>query len=266
MKSLSLALLQKKNAIASGDPWLYLLDVDFKNGTVLYFVKNNEDVTFNGQLYTALSFEVDPPKESNDGKLQTAQIRVSNVGRVLQGYIEPLNGVVGAAITLRSVNVALLSESYADLTAYASVLSTSSDAQWVTFEIGAENLLNFRFPQYRYIAMHCNWQFGQRECNWASARRKWAALTIYYIGDTITPGNDNGHSYKCTTGGTSGGSQPTFPTGAGATVSDGSVVWTETGSTASCKRTFDECTRLANQQRYGGFHGLNNYGIKLGVQ
>lgn len=55
----------------------------------------------------------------------------------------------------------------------------------------------------------------------------WAATTAYSLGDRVEPTTPNGLLYECTTAGTSGGSEPTFPTGAiGDTVVDGTVVWT----------------------------------------
>lgn len=53
----------------------------------------------------------------------------------------------------------------------------------------------------------------------------WLAATTYSAGTIITPGN--GHTYTVTTAGTSGATQPTFPTGTGSTVSDGlpATVW-----------------------------------------
>ncbi|MBI4165521.1 MAG: hypothetical protein HY508_07290 [Acidobacteria bacterium] len=53
----------------------------------------------------------------------------------------------------------------------------------------------------------------------------WQAATTYSVGTIIAPGN--GHAYTVTTAGTSGATQPTFPTGTGATVSDGlpATVW-----------------------------------------
>jgi hypothetical protein len=55
----------------------------------------------------------------------------------------------------------------------------------------------------------------------------WAATTAYGQGARVQPGTPNQHIYVCTTAGTSGGSQPTFPTTPGATVTDGTAVWTE---------------------------------------
>jgi len=61
----------------------------------------------------------------------------------------------------------------------------------------------------------------------------WAASTGYVVSDKLRPtvNNQNGHKYNCTTAGTSGATEPTWPTGTGATVTDGTVVWTENGAT-----------------------------------
>ena len=56
----------------------------------------------------------------------------------------------------------------------------------------------------------------------------WAATTAYATTSPnyVTPTAPNGFRYECTTGGTSGGSEPTWPTTIGATVADGTVTWT----------------------------------------
>lgn len=55
----------------------------------------------------------------------------------------------------------------------------------------------------------------------------WQANTAYVVGDTIVPTNANGRIYTCTTAGTSGGTEPTWPTTEGATANDGAAVFTE---------------------------------------
>ncbi len=55
----------------------------------------------------------------------------------------------------------------------------------------------------------------------------WVAATAYVLLDYVQPTSPNNNfTYRCTTAGTSGGSEPTFPTTAGGTVNDNGVVWT----------------------------------------
>jgi hypothetical protein len=61
----------------------------------------------------------------------------------------------------------------------------------------------------------------------------WAASTSYSTGVYVIPTTFGsltgsvGRVFKCTTGGTSSSSQPTWPTTPGGTVTDGTVTWTE---------------------------------------
>jgi hypothetical protein len=52
----------------------------------------------------------------------------------------------------------------------------------------------------------------------------WAASTAYALTDQRM--NENGFYYECTTAGTSGTTEPVWPTTIGATVTDGTAVWT----------------------------------------
>lgn len=66
----------------------------------------------------------------------------------------------------------------------------------------------------------------------------WAATTVYALGDRVVSPSLKGSGlatnksfFTCTTAGTSGGAEPTWPaTDSGLTVADGTVVWTESGA------------------------------------
>lgn len=58
----------------------------------------------------------------------------------------------------------------------------------------------------------------------------WAASTAYVLNDVRRPTAANGRLYRVTTAGTSAATEPVWPTTAGATVTDGTVVWTEDGT------------------------------------
>lgn len=69
-----------------------------------------------------------------------------------------------------------------------------------------------------------------------------AVSTAYTTGQTVIPvGFTPARVYKCTTAGTSAGTAPTWPTTAGGTVTDGSVVWTEQ-TLAMLNGTFTEAS------------------------
>jgi len=65
--------------------------------------------------------------------------------------------------------------------------------------------------------------------NALNLRYKWQASILYKIGSVVVPtiSKNNGHYYKCTTAGTSVTEPTTWPTGSGASVSDGGATWRE---------------------------------------
>jgi hypothetical protein len=68
----------------------------------------------------------------------------------------------------------------------------------------------------------------------------WKATTAYSLGEYVEPTTANGYRYECTTAGTSAGSEPSFPTTIGATVADGSVVWTCQAVTSTIPTRYED--------------------------
>lgn len=66
----------------------------------------------------------------------------------------------------------------------------------------------------------------------------WAAQTAYGLDAQAVPTVRNGHYYVVTTGGTSGATEPPWPTTTSAIVTDGSAIWQEAGR-ASWTPTWD---------------------------
>jgi phage tail sheath gpL-like len=61
----------------------------------------------------------------------------------------------------------------------------------------------------------------------------WTASTTWAVGDQVIPTTADGLYFECTTAGAGGGTQPTWPTTPGSTVTDGAATWTCWGSTAT---------------------------------
>lgn len=66
-----------------------------------------------------------------------------------------------------------------------------------------------------------------------SIYNEWLPLTAYALGTKVVPRLGNNHVYVVTTAGTSSTSEPAFPDAPFSTVTDGTVVWTETASVVS---------------------------------
>lgn len=169
MKTLPSILVIEKNLLSNTSPWFLLLDVEITTGTYLYLVKNIENVTYNGQEYTAFPFEIGMDKQTSKGEIPSVQFRVCNINRVLQTYIEDYDGFIGNSITMRLVNNSHLAEDYSELTVTFEIVACIANSEWVMFDCGAPNPMRKRFPLYRYIGSHCNFTFKSVECAYTGA-------------------------------------------------------------------------------------------------
>lgn len=169
MKTLPANITLEKNKLETPSAFLILLEVTLPDATKFYLTNNNEQVTFNAQVYTPIPFQLDPIKEQLQGQLQVVNLRISNVTRLMQSYLEATNGGIGSVVTLTVVNSAYLAESYSELTMTFDVVSCSTDINWVNFGLGAPNPLRRRFPLHRYLPSNCRWvsNFKGAECAYA---------------------------------------------------------------------------------------------------
>lgn len=168
MLTLTPALILEKNRLTSTHPWLLLIEVTTP-GATMYFVRNTEDFLYNGVLYTAFPFDIEADKQETKGQIPTVTLRVSNITRAVQAEIEQYSGLVGEEVRLIVVNSDNPLEDYSDLTFDFEILACSATAIWVTFILGAPNLLTKRFPLYRYMSNFCRYVgfFKGPECGYS---------------------------------------------------------------------------------------------------
>lgn len=176
-------LILEKNKLDGQEPWLILLDIVMPNDDTYYIVRNNEDITFNSQLYTAVPFNLGVRTQDGTGEIPKLSLSITNISRVFQAYVEEYEGAIDATVRLRVVSHANLTEDYTELTLDFDVIGSSSNSQVIVFDLGAPNPLRRRFPLHRYIALHCNWEFKSVECAYVGAETECArtqtACTAY---------------------------------------------------------------------------------------
>lgn len=195
MKSLSDNLIAEKNKIHATEPWLILLDItlddeEVSSGpTVFRFVRNNEDITYRGNIYTAFPFTLGWVASNIDGEIPRVTLKVSNVTRILAPYLNALDGGLDSTVTITLVNNGLLAEDYSELELDFTVMGCSSDAYWVTWTLGMFNPSHQRFPLFRFVANYCPYTFfndGTGECGYNGDLES----CLHTYSDCIAHGNE----------------------------------------------------------------------------
>lgn len=168
--TLSSAIALAKNQLSDDGAWLVLLEIQFNDlaGTILRLVRNTEDIVWDAQTWIAYPFDLDEAKQTADGSVQSVAIRVSNVLRAVQRYIESLDGMGGAEVILRVVYSGELDEA-AVIEETFSVGRITCTAEWVSIELQPENFWSRRCPRYTYTRQNCRWTFKGAECGYAGA-------------------------------------------------------------------------------------------------
>ncbi len=267
-------IIKEKNKTASNSPFLVLAQITFPvdSSTSFYIVNNTENITFQGQEYTAFQFTIDFPDEASKGELTFAALRLFNISTVFRPYIEQTKGGIGATVTLIIVNTAYLSENYAELTATFDVLQSTINVSQIIFKLGYKNLMLVRYPLYRYIASHCQWQFKSPECAY-SGRKAVEAMVggetsialdarkdIYewpITGTGIIKDSLNNNDAIAWTGMTREGDTVTLSGVTGLLAHTRNArVYPDGYGYDTCDRTLNACRERGNSRRFGGYMGL----------
>lgn len=278
MRNMPANIVIEKNRMSTAAAWLILLEITLTDtpATVFRLVRNNENIIFEGNEYTAFNFEIDPTEQSSEGRISTTVLRVSNITRLIESNLQTLNGGAGSNVKVTVVNSELLSEDYSDQEFNFSVLETSTSSKWVEFRLGAPSPLRQRFPLNRYLALHCRWRFENIECSYA--RKTVAGVTLagtdpvsievtghgFSTGDQIRHADIAGITPAILTFTITKTDVDNY-TLDGTDSSDYSGAYTSGGTAGFlvCGRTLEECRIRENAVQFGGFPGIRSGGVRL---
>lgn len=156
-------IIEEKNRISQPNPWLLCLTLTNVAGDlVIRLVQNNEDVTINGEVYQAFPFEIDPIPEVTKGSLPTLAVKVSNIDRQIQAYIEQ-DATLGSGWTVD------LDLHYYDLDTQTTLpeisqtwksLDITADKEYVTINLGMPNPMTSQFPKQKFTSNFCQRTFN----------------------------------------------------------------------------------------------------------
>ena len=180
--SLSATAFLEKNKLSTTKAWIILVQLTMPDTTVLRVCMNNENVTWPvtaGDLYTAFPFDIDETMDDSKGEVPSITLKVSNVTRILEPYLETQEGLVDSEVEIYVVNStkvttpsqgAGVNNNNPEIELNFDVLSSNADAQWVYFILGAMNPWNKRFPRNKVYKNICRYyDFGGDRCQYAGA-------------------------------------------------------------------------------------------------
>lgn len=165
--------IAQKNAMGSEDAFLVCLEITIPEVTEpVRLVSNTEDITWRGSTWYAAGFEMDEISEQTEGEIPRVDLRVPNVDRTIEGYIQEydryvkLNGPATITVGIYIVSSALLDRE--DFVSYHEfiLIHPTSDADYVTFTLGAPNPYRRRFPLNRILKNNCRFKFKGDRCGY----------------------------------------------------------------------------------------------------
>lgn len=167
--SLSNIAILEKNKISSTNAWLILIEIQFE-GDIIRVVKNNEDIEWpagSGTTWTAFPFEIGDVNENSKGEQPSLQLKVSNVTRDMERYLEKNAGGTDATVVLRVVMSEHLELTQPEMIETFSVKSTSTDVNWAYFNLGPDFSTTQRIPANRYMQNFCPLKFKGIKCGYS---------------------------------------------------------------------------------------------------
>ena len=165
--TLNAVSILEKNRLSSDGNFLVMLEIALPSGTVLRLVRNNENITWNGSTWVAFPFEIDTLGEQKAEELPRVVVKVGNVNRVMQYYLEIGIGGVGAEVKIFVVHSDHTDINTPEIELEFECKSTSSDNQWATFNLGAPDSYKRKIPRDRLMKRFCRHkEFGGIYCKY----------------------------------------------------------------------------------------------------
>jgi len=270
VRTIPASLVIEKNKVTTTSAWLWILDILFAGEvSPIRFVKSLDDLTYEGNLYTRMPFQLDVLRDERSGTIDNLVLKFPNVLRILEPYLEDLEGAVGSTAILRLINSNYLAEEPA-FTRNFEILSTEANSMEVTVMLGSANPLLKRFPFHLYRANHCNWKFNfatstdSIECNYTRVTAyAWQASHVYSIGERCYKTGNEAMTFRVCdiqTDQMSGVSEPAWVETGGFYTLDYNVTWI---CDINCIKTLKNCQDLGNSRRFGAYVGTGQGGLRI---
>jgi lambda family phage minor tail protein L len=152
----------------NGPIFLYALE-KYDGINDLYLAGFDEDIVYNGITYSRFPITHEFVGENNQGQIDQLKVRLSNVSRLIQLYLEQFD-FRGKKVTIRMVWLNQLADPDAFMDDIFYIDNYSADQNNVEFTLtGKFDVLGVDLPARRYSRNYCAWKFKSTECGYAGS-------------------------------------------------------------------------------------------------
>jgi lambda family phage minor tail protein L len=133
----------------------------------LNYAEYQTAVTYDGVTYDPFPITFDGIKENNQGQIDSVSVKVGNISRLIQGYLETYD-LRGKKVTIITVWASQLGDSNANIKDIFYIDSYSANEDEVNFTLTTKfDVLNVQLPQRRFLRSYCQWKFKGAECGYS---------------------------------------------------------------------------------------------------
>ncbi len=171
-KSFSILNAIEKNKLASSVSFLVLMEiqlVDTDTGATtetVYVANNNEDITYQSNIYVAFPFSLKMTQEA--GATPKITMSATDFQKVLATKMALLSGATGSKVIMRIVASDNLTAD-PELEEVFEVIDSGYNDYTINVQLGAEDPLRKRFPRGIQMRDRCRWRYLSPECGYVGA-------------------------------------------------------------------------------------------------
>jgi len=162
---LSSDILREKNKLEDGGVFIVLLDIDVPGlDDHIRVTSDSVETVWNGDTYVPFPFELDEISDTSKGEVPQVQLRISNVTRAIEAYIQQYdeyckeNGYLPITVYIYVVHSEHLDEEDPIVEHVFELKQPQTTSMWATFTLSATNLFMKRFPLYRMLKNRCRYK------------------------------------------------------------------------------------------------------------
>ena len=159
----------EKNMLATGGRfvWLYEVEVPTDPPTLCRLVRDQEAVTFRGNVYSPYPISHSETRSDSKGNLPTISLNASNVTREVVSTLNEHNGLVGQDVRIILTHYYALPTGKSVWEHEYQIRDMNIDDEAISATLGDLHIYNARLPGQRMMRFYCRHQYMDAYCGYS---------------------------------------------------------------------------------------------------